>query len=200
METTRFGTALTGVRIPPFGPWPWCSGFCTAGCGPAGSGSSPDGHTTRKSTVNSQQSTVIATLSHCRLSTVDCRLSRPGAPASNIRLQNGSSEFRNGVQLPSWSLRASPSVATRDGYERAPLWASSSGQDRRFSIVVRGFDSPCPRHLPSLVDPSAEITNLGWDVRFVPRVPTPVERLSTRASEACRGGSTPPRETVTDAR
>ena len=102
---------------------------------------------------------------------------------SNSRLQNAIA----GVQLPSSSLRNSC------GYRLAV-------QDRRFSIVVRGFDSRYPRHLPSLVDPVPGLRILVTDVQFVPRVPTPVERLSTLASEAGRDGSTPSREAKTYAR
>jgi hypothetical protein len=88
METTRFGSAPTGVRIPPLGPWPWCSGLCTAGCGPAGTGSSPVGHSTTGAVsvsarfVFSDKPVANASGSH--------RRSAPGAIASAKRDRWGS--------------------------------------------------------------------------------------------------------------
>ena len=71
---------------------------------------------------------------------------RPGAPGSDARLQNGV----DGVRLPSWSPRTSPvsrtfSRVAEPGHVRAPCGYRLAAQDRRFSIVVRGFDSPYPR-------------------------------------------------------
>ena len=139
-----------------------------------------------------------------------CRGREPASPPDRYRVWvNGDHAVWGGAHEGS-----NPSARTLPLLVDPSAGITNPGCGR--SIRPRGA-VPSPREGTRDVDvitpaggfPAPRLRTLVADVRFVPGVPIgcvraldldvkpPVERNSTRVSEACRGGSTPPRETST---